>query len=207
MRRLTTAEMPIVYPCIGASLHLCLSDVGMRARARQDGSRPAGTRYSLAAAARGGSQRHHTTTAAAPAAAARRRARATRADGRSRLRPRPAAPRPESAPAAAPAPAPAAGPVEPPPAEEPASRRPPRSDCAAGNEGEVEANHTDCVDPRDDRSQPHRLSCAECRCAHAVRHGEAICDAGAGSLAGKNLVFARNLADKAAALAVQLAGK
>ena len=124
-------------------------------------------------------------------------------------RPRPAAPRAESTPAAAPAPAPPTGPVEPPkPAEEQA--KPPTTTLQTappGNEGEVERTiRTVLTRATTDLNRiDYRALNADARTQYDT--AKRFVTQAQEALRAKNLVFARNLADKAAALAVQLAGK
>ena len=122
------------------------------------------------------------------------------------VRPRPAPPRPEPAPApAAAAPAPA----EPPkPVEEPA--KPPTTTlqtAPTGNEGEVERTiRTVLTKATADLNRiDYRALNADARTQYDT--AKRFVTQAQQALRAKNLVFARNLADKAAALAAQLGGK
>ena len=132
---------------------------------------------------------------------------ARRAPAAAPARPRPAPPRPEPAPAAAATPPPA--PVEPPkPVEEPP--KPPTTTlqtAPTGNAVEVERTiRTVLTRATADLNRiDYRALNADARTQYDT--AKRFVTQAQEALKAKNLVFARNLADKAAALAAQLGGK
>ena len=178
----------------------CRAAVGLRTTQAKSGAGDAGARHAGAAAARRRADR------GGSAAAGRRCPRSPRAirlrvRGRRRRRPSAEPQKPEP-------PKPEPAPVEPPkPAEEPPKPQTTLQTTPAGAEGEVERSiRTTLARAAADLTRvDYRVLNADARTQYDT--AKRFIQQAEEAIRAKNLVFAKNLADKAAALAAQLAGR